>query len=208
MSDIVLSMLKDAAIVLKKNDVELVASIRKRDDQMDVLNRELNLYLAQNLEQAPKMIQLDMIRLMNFAADLEASADVVDNQILELSAKTQTLKVFFPDEGLRDLNEMHAAVVKVAEMAICCFQTRDKKLAAQVIAEKRNIRKMEHRMREAHIARMVKGSLDSINTSSIHLDVLGEYRRFVGLISNHTYSIVKNPYSLSRQKPPPNEPVN
>lgn len=198
MSDIVLSMIKDSLVILKKGDPDQVASIRKRDDQTDILSRELNLYLAQNLEQAPQSIQMEMIRLMNYSADLEASADVVDNQLLELSAKTHTLKVVFPEEGLRDLEEIHLAVLQVAEMSVCCFQTKDKELASRVISQKRNIRKMEQKMREAHITRMVKGSTESINTSSIHLDVLGEYRRIVGLMSNHVYSLLKDndPYNI------------
>ena len=198
MSDIVLSMIRDSLIILRKGDPDLVASIRKRDDQTDILSRELNLYLAQNLEQAPQAIQMEMIRLMNYSADLESSADVVDNQLLELSAKTHTLKVIFPEDGLRDLEEMYTAVMQVSEMAICCFQTRDRELASKVIFHKREIRKMEQKMREAHISRMVKGSADSINTSSIHLDVLGEYRRIVGLMSNHVYSLLKenDPYNV------------
>jgi phosphate:Na+ symporter len=71
-----------------------------------------------------------------------------------------------------------------------------------VIYLKRDARKMEQKMREAHISRLVKGSQESINTSSIHLDLLGEYRRIVGLMSNHVYSLLKDsdPYNLLPRK--------
>jgi phosphate:Na+ symporter len=83
-------------------------------------------------------------------------------------------------------------------MAIACYQTQDKDLAAKVIFHKRNIRKLEQKMRENHITRLVKGTPESIRTSSIHLDVLGEYRRIVGLLSNHVYGLLKDadPYGL------------
>jgi phosphate:Na+ symporter len=202
MSDIVSSMINDSLKLVKKSDPDLVASIRKRDDQTDILSRELNLYLAQQLEQAPAAIQLDMIRLMNYSADLEAAADVVDNQIIELANKTHHLKVVFPEEGWKDLQEMADMAVRIASMSIACYQTRDKDLAAKVIYFKRDARKMEQRMRESHIARLVKGSQESINTSSIHLDLLGEYRRIVGLMSNHVYSLLKDtdPYNLLPRK--------
>jgi phosphate:Na+ symporter len=198
MSDIVSSMIFDSLNALRKFDPELVMSIRKRDDQADLLSRELNLYLAQQLEQAPQAIQLDMIRLMNYSADLEAAADVVDNQILELAAKTHNLKVFFSEEGWKDLEEMAGVAHKIATMSIACFQTQDVDLASKVIYLKREARKMEQRMRESHIARLVKGTAESINTSSIHLDVLGEYRRIGGLMSNHVYTLLKDadPYNL------------
>lgn len=191
MTDIVVGMISDSLKVLKKNDSDFVVGIRKRDDRADILARELNLYLAQQLEASPQSIQLDMIRIMNFAADLEAAADVVDNQILELASKTHALKISFPKEGWTDLEAMSGIAIKIAEMSVACFQTKDKDLAAQVIAHKREARKMEQRMREAHINRLVKGSPESINSSSIHLDLLGEYRRIIGLMSNHVYSHLK-----------------
>ncbi len=202
MSDIVSSMIVDSLKIVKKSEPDLVASIRKRDDQTDMLSRELNLYLAQQLEQAPTSIQLDMIRLMNYSADLEAAADVVDNQIIELANKTHHLKVVFPEEGWQDLCEMAEMAIRISSMSIACFQTRDKDLAAKVIYLKRDARKMEQKMREAHISRLVKGSQESINTSSIHLDLLGEYRRIVGLMSNHVYSLLKDsdPYNLLPRK--------
>jgi phosphate:Na+ symporter len=191
MSDIVVGMISDSLEVVKKNDVDMVTNVRRGDDKADILARELNLYLAQQLESAPQSVQMDMIRLMNFSADLEAAADVVDNQILELASKTHALKVSFPVEGWQDLEEMAQIANRIAEMSVACFQTKDKDLAAQVVFHKREARKMEHRMRETHIARLVKGSPESINSSSIHLDLLGEYRRIIGLMSNHVYIHLK-----------------
>lgn len=198
MTDIVSSMIGNSLALFRKLDPDLVASIRKRDDQTDMLSRELNLYLASQLEQAPQPIQLEMIRLMNYSADLEAAADVVDNQLIELATKMHTLKVHFPPDAIKDLEEISQAVGQICSMSVACFQTRDRDLAAKVVYLKRNVRKMEQRMREAHIGRMVKGSLESINTSSIHLDVLGEYRRIVGLMSNQVYPLLKDadPYNI------------
>jgi phosphate:Na+ symporter len=198
MTDIVNSMIANSLSLFRKLDPDLTTSIRKRDDQTDLLFRELNLYLAKQLATAPQAIQLEMIRLMNYSADLEAAADVVDNQIIELATKTHTLKVHFSPEAWTDLEEISQAVSQIASMSVACFQTGDRDLAAKVIYLKRNVRKMEQRMREAHIARMVKGSLESINTSSIHLDLLGEYRRIVGLMSNHVYPLLKDadPYNI------------
>jgi phosphate:Na+ symporter len=198
MTDIVNSMIANSLNLFRKLDHDLETSIRKRDDQTDLLFRELNLYLAKQLASAPQPIQLEMIRLMNYSSDLESAADVVDNQIIELAAKMHTLKVHFNADAWADLEEIAQAVSQIASMSVACFQTRDRDLAAKVIYLKRNVRKMEQRMREAHIGRMVEGSLESINTSSIHLDLLSEYRRIVGLMSNHVYPLLKDsdPYNI------------
>jgi phosphate:Na+ symporter len=82
-------------------------------------------------------------------------------------------------------------VAQVALMSISCFQRQDRDLARKVLFHKRNIRRLEKRFRESHISRLVKGRAETIFTSSIHMDVLGEYRRIVGLLSSHVYSLVK-----------------
>ncbi len=198
MADIVTSMIEDSLTLFRKDDPEMIDGMRRRDDHADILARELNLYLAQQLDTAPEGLRGQMLKLMYFVTDLEAAADVVDNQLLELAQKKHHLKVDFSEDGWRDLVEMQSAVSQIAHMAIACFQTQDKDLAAKVIFHKRNIRRLEHKMRENHVTRLVKGTPESIRTSSIHLDVLGEYRRIVGLMSNHVYALLKgqDPYGL------------
>jgi phosphate:Na+ symporter len=192
MADIVVSMIADSLRLFRKEDPDFVLSMRKRDDHVDLLARELNLYLARNLDSAPPVNQLQMMNMMNFVTDLEAAADVVENQLLELASKKHHLRLEFSNEGWKDLEEISNAVSQIASMSVVCFQKQDADLAAKIVFHKRNIRKLEKRMRESHMSRLVKGTPESVNTSSIHLDVLGEYRRIVGLMSNHVYSLLKD----------------
>lgn len=198
MGDIATRMIADSLDLFKRDDLEFFASMRKADDRVDLLARELSLYLAQHMEHAPPSFHKQMMNQLNLVADLESAADVVENQLLELAAKKHKLKLEFSPEGWRDLEEMLGAVRQVAEMSLVCFQRQDQDLAARVVFHKRNIRRLEEKMRENHIRRLVKGRPESINTSSIHLDVLGEYRRIVGLLSNHVYQLLKgtDPYNL------------
>jgi phosphate:Na+ symporter len=198
MADVVTSMIEDSLKMFRKEDQELIDGMRRRDDRADLLARELNLYLAQQLDQAPEGLRSQMLKLMYFVTDLEAAADVVDNQLIELAQKKHHMKVNFSAEGWTDLEEISSAVLHVAHMSVACFQTQDKDLAAKVVFHKRNIRRLEQKMREKHVTRLVKGTPESIITSSIHLDVLGEYRRIVGLMSNHVYTLLKDsdPYSI------------
>lgn len=198
MADVVTSMIDDSLKMFRREDMEMIEGMRRRDDRADLLARELNLYLAQQLDQAPDGLRAQMLKLMYFVTDLEAAADVVDNQLIELAQKKHHMKVNFSEEGWKDLEEISSAVLHVSNMSVACFQTQDKDLAAKVIFHKRNIRRLEQKMRESHVTRLVKGTPESIITSSIHLDVLGEYRRIVGLMSNHVYSLLKDsdPYGL------------
>lgn len=192
MTDIVLSMVKDACRLLKDESLELEHDIRQRDDRVDLLNREINLFLVRHMNEDNVISHQRMMRVIDFSTDLESAADVVDNNLLELARKKHTLKLEFSQEGWREIQEMHREVVKVVEMSISCFQVEDKDLAAKVVTHKRQIRHLERTFREAHIERLVKGRKESINTSSIHLDVLAELRRIVSIVSSHVYELLKD----------------
>ena len=77
----------------------------------------------------------------------------------------------------------------VASMAINSFA--NKELADQAIDLKRKLAKTEISLRENHISRLNRGLNTSINTSSIHLDLLSEYRRIASLLVNHAYNKAK-----------------
>ncbi|MEK6556668.1 MAG: PhoU domain-containing protein, partial [Bdellovibrionota bacterium] len=191
MGDIVLSMLKDSITVLRDDNPDLIKEMRARDNKVDLLNREISLFITKYMESAESGMHKQMIRLFSVAADLESAADVIDNSMLELAGKKHKLKVEFSDEGWKEIETMHNAVTEVAMMSLSCFQVQSRDLAEKVIQSKRDIRKLEKVMRESHISRLVKGRSDSINTSSIHMDVLSDYRRIVGLFSNHVYHLAK-----------------
>jgi phosphate:Na+ symporter len=126
---------------------------------------------------------MDMIM---FLSDLERAADAIDINIINLAIKKQALKLEFSPEGLAELKRIHIDVIKVAEVAISAFQSRD--LCTEVIHLKRELAKLEISLRENHIERLNRGIRESINTSSIHLDLLNEYKRIGSLISTHAYN--------------------
>jgi phosphate:Na+ symporter len=191
MADIVMGMIKDSILLLRSDDVDMRDDIRARDNKVDMLNKEINLFIAKYMDTAESKMHSQMVRLFSFASDLESAADVVDNSMLDLAGKKHALKCEFSNEGWKEIEDMHAAVMEVVAISVSCFQIQSKDLAEKVILKKRLIRKMEKTMREAHIDRIVKGRRESINTSSIHLDVLSDYRRIVGLLSNHVYAFVR-----------------
>ena len=194
MGDIVSGMVRDSIEILQKHDPELEESIRERDNRVDLLNREISLHLTESLETEGEETeqQSEFFRLISFASDLESAADVIDKSIIGLAQKKHHLKVNFSQRGCEELMELHAEVLDVVAFSMSCFQMSDKDLAAKVIYHKRKIRKLERQLKEAHFERLATGSLESINSSSIHLDVLSDYRRIVGLMANHVYSFLKD----------------
>ncbi len=84
---------------------------------------------------------------------------------------------------------MQAQVVKVASMGINAYD--NPQMCEVAIQLKRELAKTEVQYRENHIYRLNQGLRESINTSSIHLDLLSEYRRIASLLCNHAYATTK-----------------
>ena len=190
MADIVVGMVRDSLRLFIKEDEELIESIKERDNRVDLLHREINLYLSRLAERNGNTTQ-EIYRLMNFVTDLESVGDVIDNTLLEMAKKKHALKIDFSTEGLQDLRQISDKVLEITELSISAFQRRDVELASKVVFNKREIRQIEKSLRERHITRLVAQKESAIKTSSIHLDVLSEYRRITGLASNHVYGLFK-----------------
>lgn len=189
MADIVLSMLKDSVHLFEVEDPLLVQSIKDRDNQVDFLYREIKMFLLDHANKSNTVVHQNIMNMIMFISDLERAADSIDINIRTLAIKKHALKLEFSPQGLSEIQEMHSQVVKVASMGINAYD--NSKMCELAIQLKRDLSKKEIQLRENHIYRLNQGLRESINTSSIHLDLLSEYRRIASLICSHAYSTTK-----------------
>jgi phosphate:Na+ symporter len=185
-ADIVLSMLRDSIKLFETNDPKVFESVKERDNQVDFLYRETKMFLLDHANKSNTVVHQNILNMIMFLSDLERAADAIDINILALAIKKNALKLEFSEEGWHEICQMHQQVVKVAATAINAHLNRD--LSEQAIQLKRDLAKTEITLRENHIGRLNRGLATSINTSSIHLDLLSEYRRIASLLCNHAYN--------------------
>jgi phosphate:Na+ symporter len=192
-ADIVLGMIRDSIRLFETNDPSLFDSIKDRDNKVDFLYRETKMFLLDHANKSSTVVHQNVMNMIMFISDLERAADAIDINIIALAIKKNALKLEFSHEGWSEIREMHERVVKVAAMAINAYQNRE--LCGEAIDLKRALAKTEISLRENHIGRLNRGMSTSINTSSIHLDLLSEYRRIASLLCNHTYNQRETPGS-------------
>lgn len=190
-ADIVLGMIKDSIRLFETNDPKDFDSIKDRDNKVDFLYRETKMFLLDHANKSNTVVHQNVMNMIMFLSDLERAADAIDINILALAIKKNALKLEFSDDGWTEIRQMHEHVVKVSSMAINAYQTKE--LCHEAIQLKRDLAKTEINLRENHIGRLNRGLTSSINTSSIHLDLLSEYRRIASLLCNHAYNQRKNP---------------
>jgi phosphate:Na+ symporter len=186
-ADIVQSMLKDSIKLFERQDTVLLESIKERDNKVDFLYREVKMFLLDHANKSSTAVHQNIMSLIMFISDLERAADAIDINITALAIKKNALKLEFFNDDWAEIQDMHKTVSQLAALAVNAYQ--NKELAPQAIQMKRDLAKLEFGLRENHIGRLNQGFKDSINTSTIHLDLLSEYRRIASLLCNHAYNV-------------------
>lgn len=186
LGDIVLSMLRDSIHLFEHFDMNLVESIRARDKQVDFLYREIKMFLVDYGQKRTGGIEKNVLELITFLADLERAADAIDINIVQLAIKKNNLKLSFSQEGANEIRQMWEATLKTATLGVHSYF--QKNLCSKAIEEKRRLAQLEKQLRENHIRRLQQGLIETINTSSIHLDLLNEFRRIGSITCIHAYN--------------------
>jgi phosphate:Na+ symporter len=119
--------------------------------------------------------------------------DVIDKNLMELAKKRLNKQVEFSAEGRQDIQTLHAKVLENLELALSAFTSRDQALAQKVLRHKPVIRDLEQELYQRHIKRLEAGLSESFETSSIHLDVIANYKRINSLVTNIVYPLVQSP---------------
>ncbi len=193
MADIVADMFKDSILVFDNNDLDLLADIEARDDKVDILNREIRFYLARlaletlTAEQAQRQMQL-----ITLTADIENAGDIVNKNVLALAGKKIAHSLTFSEEGWKELEAFHAKVAENFDLALSAFSTGDEELAQKVLRHRSKLIELETEAKQRHIERLHRGLRESLETSGMHLDLLGYLRRINGIVANLAEAVVQS----------------
>jgi phosphate:Na+ symporter len=110
---------------------------------------------------------------------------------MELAAKKIKNRYAFSAEGMAELRAFHGRILDNLRLALNVFTTRDITLARRLVAEKAALREAESRAADSHFARLREGRPESIETSSIHMDVIRDLKRINGHLASVAYPILE-----------------
>jgi len=191
MSDIVQEMLKSSMEVFKRDDRELLRELEREDDKVDLLDREIKLYLTRLSQESltDEHAHREM-EIITFTSDLENIGDVIDKNLMELAKKKINNNLSFSMDGLKEILAFHSMVMENYKLGVLTFTGSDEELAERLLKRKIEIAEKENTLRQAHINRLHLGLRESIDTSSIHLDILTNLKRINSHITNIAYPIV------------------
>jgi phosphate:Na+ symporter len=208
MGDIVESMLRKAMTALMTNDRKLAAEVSRMDNIVDRLDEAIKLYVTKVTRES--LDDLDGRRAMeiiSFSINLEHIGDIIDKNLMELAVKKIKHKYEFSKEGAKELADFHKLIMDNLKLAFSVFINGDVKIARKLISEKTQVRTAELACADSHLARLREGRPESIETSSLHLDVLRDLKRIHSHICSVAYPVLEAAGELQPNRLRDSEPA-
>lgn len=183
---IVLEMMSDCVKAFKAKDLKLCELISLKDIRVDILRNEIIPYLTkigQNSVLTEKESK-EEIKLLYIAADLEGIGDIIDKNIMPMVRKKIENRLWFSDEGLHDISDLHLRVTANLRNAVAALKDDNIEQARLVAATKTDINNYESDLRKRHISRLHSGLQETLETSSVHIDLIDQFKRINSLTSS------------------------
>ena len=201
MGDTLETMLRDTLKVLESDDRKLAEQISRADDVIDKLHEAIKLYLTQvSRESLGDVDSRRCMEIIAFTTNLEHVGDIIDKNLMELAVKKIKNRLKFSDEGMREIAALHGQVLENLKLAMAVFIAADVKMARQLLSEKVNFRERERQLAERHLDRLRSGRAESIETSSLHLDILRDLKRINSHLTSVAYPILEQAGELRQSR--------
>ena len=192
LGDRVADMLRETMDVFERSDPKAVKAIEAADDAVDRLHEAIKLYLIQvSRNELGEEDGKRYVEILSFTMNLEHVGDIIDKNLMELATKKIRNRYAFSPEGMAELRVFHARVLENLGLALNVFTTRDIALARRLVAETTPMREADARAADSHFARLREGRPESIETSSIHMDVIRDLKRINGHLTTVAYPILE-----------------
>ncbi len=134
---------------------------------------ELRIYLAGvRGKDAEDEIGTRAFELAGIAANLEAASDMIARKMVALAGRMSLETLRFSDDGWRDLAGFHDTVLRNVQLSISVLMNEDPALARVLVEQKETARETALDLEQKHLYRLKQGLSESIETSSVHLDLL------------------------------------
>ncbi|MBI5574985.1 MAG: Na/Pi cotransporter family protein [Deltaproteobacteria bacterium] len=198
-ADMIQEMHGAALQAIRGADGEALAErIRRMDDDVDELTREIKVFLSALGEGSLDSEQTNRaVAYIAIASDLENIGDFIDKTLGDHVRRMAEREQRFSEEGAKELESFLSEVEAMYREAVSAFVTRDRKAAEIVIARKDTVGRMERDLRLAHIRRLRKGTPESLESSAAHLDILSAWK----VIASHCAAIAYSVLQIEEREP-------
>ena len=189
--DLVDSMLEAMLAVLQGKQTAVTQEIRRLTDDVEALYSAIKLYLAQMpREDLSEQDSRRWAETIELAINLKLASDLIERMLRKVQEQKTSQRRSFSEVGLEELAGLHSQLIANLRLGLSVFLSSDPESARQLLREKRRFRAQERRLAHAHVSRLHRKIVQSIETSSLHLELIADMRRLNSLFCGSAYAVL------------------
>lgn len=168
--------------------------LRRMADDINVLYTAIKLYLARMpKDELAEEESRRWAEIIEMSLNLEQASDIVERMGSEIADKSLAARRAFSVEGLKELDALYELLLSNLQLAMSVFFSGDVPSARRLRRSKHRFRILNRRYSHAHVDRLHQQNVQSIETSTLHLALLGDMKRLNSLFCAVAYSVMEQP---------------
>jgi phosphate:Na+ symporter len=200
-ADVVETMLRGILPVLRHNDLALAEQLRKMDDTVDELYSAIKFYLTQiSREALSEREGRRWTDIVSFTINMEQIGDIIERVLQDIEDKKVRKNRSFSEAGMAEIVHLHERLMANLRLGMSVFLDGHVRDAKKLLEEKARFRDLEHEYAATHITRLQDNTAQSIETSSLHLDLISDLKRINSHICSIAYPILESAGALTKTR--------
>mgnify|MGYP001031278446 CR=1 FL=1 len=196
-ADVVETMMTGVMEVIRHNDEQLAGTLRKMDDEVDQIYAAIKYYLTKiprdDMGEKESRRWADII---SFTINMEQIGDIIERIVQDVEEKKIAKGVEFSEAGMVEIADLHQRLVSNLHLSMGVFLDGTVRDAQRLLEEKGHFRALERTYAANHLARLADRATQTMETSSLHIDLLSDLRRINSLISATAYPVLEQAGAL------------
>ncbi|GLS87122.1 sodium:phosphate symporter [Cypionkella aquatica] len=190
--DIIGEMLDRTLVTLNTSDELACTDVARLENEVDELHEAIKLYVTRlGRSELDPDDSRRAHEVISYAINLEHVGDIIESGLAEIALKKARKKLSFSAEGLAEIKDFYAHTRENLQMAQAIFLSRDPQMARRLLDQKVIIRKIEAQSAEHHLNRVRAGRVETIETSTLHLDLLRDLKRVNAHLASVAHPILE-----------------
>ena len=197
-ADVVETMLRGMLEVIKKDDLNLAEALRKMDDTVDALYSSIKYYLTKISREA--LAENEARRwtdIISFVINMEQIGDIIERVLIDIEDKKIKPGRHFSEAGMAEITELHDRLIDNLRLGMSVFLNGNMRDAQKLLEEKARFRDLERAYATSHLSRLIANTQQSLETSSLHIDLISDLKRINSHICSIAYPILDSAGALA-----------
>lgn len=197
-ADVVETMMMGMLTVMRTNDLQLAQQLRQLDDEVDSLYSAIKYYLTKiSREALGEEESRRWTDIISFTINMEQIGDIIERVLIDIEDKKIRKGRSFSDAGVAEICELHARLIDNLRLGMSVFLNGSVRDAQKLLEEKARFRDLERAYAASHLERLSGNTVQSIETSSLHIDLISDLKRINSHICSIAYPILDSAGALA-----------